>query len=107
MKRMLFAFSFVLATVPGCGGGKESYDDLLRGMNKFKDKMCTCTDATCAKQTQDDFGKWAVAHRDLIESAKPSDTQLAEMKPLEDEYWACQAKARGEDSTEAPARRLQ
>lgn len=96
MKRLLFAFSFVLATVPGCGGSKETYDDLLRGMAKFKDAMCACPDAACAKQTHDELGKWAAAHQALIESAKPSDTQRAEMKPLEDEYKACQAKAKGE-----------
>jgi hypothetical protein len=96
MKSMLFAFSFLLATVPACGGSKESYNDLLVGMNKFKDAMCACTDAACAKKTQDDFGAWAVAHQSTIESAKPSDRQQAEMKPLEDEYKACQARAKGE-----------
>ncbi len=97
MKRMLFAFSFVLATVPACGGSKtESYDDLLRGMNKFKDAMCACSDAACAKKTHDELGRWAVAHQGLIEKSQPSDTQRAEMKPLEDEYKACQAKAKGE-----------
>ncbi|HUQ07913.1 MAG TPA: hypothetical protein VM261_35705 [Kofleriaceae bacterium] len=96
MKSMLFVLVFVMATVPGCGGSKtDSYNDLLVGMNKFKDAMCACSDAACAKKTHDELGRWAVAHQSTIESARPSDRQLAEMKPLENEYKACQAKVNG------------
>jgi hypothetical protein len=96
MKSMLFVLAFVMAMVPGCGGKTESYNDILAGMAKFKDAMCLCTDAACVQKTRDEFGAWAVAHRSTIEGTTPTDKQRAEMKPLEDEYWACEARAKGE-----------
>jgi hypothetical protein len=98
MKRLLFLVSFALVTAPGCGGsGKiESYDGLLAKMNEFKGEMCKCTDAACAKKVYDGLGKWAVGQRDFIENAKPSSAQQDAMKGIEDEFKACQAKAKGE-----------
>jgi hypothetical protein len=98
MKRLMFLVSFAFVTAAGCGGsGKvESYDGLLAKMNDFKGQMCKCTDAACAKKVLDGMGKWAVGNSDAIEKLKPSGTQQDAMKALEDEFKACQAKAKGE-----------
>jgi hypothetical protein len=98
MKRLMVLVSFALVTAAGCGGsGKvENYDGLLAKMSGFKDEMCKCADAACAKKVYDGMGKWAVGNSDVIENAKPSTAQQEAMRALEGEFKACQAKAKGE-----------
>lgn len=96
MKRALFVVSFVLGTVPACGGGKtDSYDGLIAKMATFKDEMCTCTDAACAQKVYDRLGTWAASQIEAIQKAKPTATQRDAMKKVEDDFKACHAKAKG------------
>jgi hypothetical protein len=96
MKRALFSLSFVLATIPACGGDKvATYDGLIAKMKTFADEMCKCTDEACAKRVYDGLGKWAVTQTDAIENAKPTPPQKDAMKQVEDEFKACHAKAKG------------
>jgi hypothetical protein len=89
MKKLMFAFLLM-----GCGskssGGMDGKLDELSGI---KDKMCACTDKTCADSVRDEFVTWKKGNNGG--DNKPTKDQDDRFKQLRAGMMECRHKVAG------------
>jgi len=75
----------------------DSFEDVMSKMGEFRDKMCVCSDTTCAQAVTDEMTKWSteIAKRANpgVKQPTPTDDQMKEMTAVAQELSKCMAAA--------------
>ncbi|HWO26281.1 MAG TPA: hypothetical protein VNO30_46455 [Kofleriaceae bacterium] len=95
MRKFLVA-SFLLG-LAACGGASG----LEKEMQGWKDKICKCTDKTCAEKTWTEYREWTKTKRDEAKSLAKD--KLEKLEAIENEAKACRKKFRDEPGGEGAA----
>lgn len=99
MRKLIFLTSVVFGLgLAGCGGGNK-FDEVLKEMEGFKNKMCECKDKACTDKVQAEWRDYRKTMKDKIGKDKPSDTQDKKGNALDDEMRKCRKKF---DEAETP-----
>jgi hypothetical protein len=79
------------------GPDPDSFEDMMSKMGEFRDKMCVCSDKTCADAVTDEMTKWSVemAKRadKSVKASTPTDDQMKEMTAVAQDLSKCMAAA--------------
>jgi hypothetical protein len=86
MKKLIL-LGFVLA---GCSKGNVM-ETKIKEFEGFRDRMCQCTTADCAKTLYKEWQDWRAGTREL----KPDDAQKAQIKDIDRAFHDCQHKVGG------------
>jgi hypothetical protein len=74
-----------------------SFDEVMGKMGEFRDKMCVCSDKTCADAVTDEMTKWSVDLSKRIDKhardAKPNEDQIKQMTSVTEEFSRCMTSA--------------
>lgn len=105
MRNFMIMAGFVFG-LGACGGG-DKFDDVLNEMDKFKTKMCACTDQACTDKVQDEWREYRKGMKDKIgKDSKPSEAQDKRGRAIDEEMRTCRRKhekAEGAEPTTPPA----
>ena len=97
MNKLMFAFAATAALMSfGCkkksdGGGSGA---AMAKMTEFKDKMCACKDADCAKKVNDEMNTWSQEQaKNQKEPVKLSDADQKKATEIGTQMAECMQKA--------------
>lgn len=91
------AIALVTGSLAGCGGHKgDSPETKMKEFEGYRDKMCACTEATCAEKVLADWREWRKGTKDL----KLSDDLKQKSKEVNAAFWECKRKVAPGDESE-------
>jgi hypothetical protein len=78
---------------PAACGGNDGYDQVLRELEGFKNRMCACVDRACTDKVQDDWRAFRKTMKDKLgNGSKPSEAQNKRGRVLDEEMRVCRNK---------------
>ena len=80
--RACIALVFIL----GCQSRSE---EMLEGLEHFRDRMCGCEDAGCRRDVKRAYTKWSEAQRDALKPEHFTEAQGRYIDELEQQMRAC------------------
>jgi hypothetical protein len=102
-KFSMFVATMVLAI--GCKK-KDPVDEVIAGLEDWKNKMCACKDKACVEKTHEDYKKWedTVLEPKMkgMDEKKIDKAKMEKGDKLDDERKECRRKFRDAEPAAAP-----